>query len=125
MPRSILLGRPWPKPGEPLFLPEDTDYAIALAEEEQDTCSQCGMPRAWCSDPANQFAFEPAERMCWPTYRLAQHRGSDKWQAKHEDTKVATQVSARFREGYIPDVAAGLDLALEEDGQPDEGAEDR
>ncbi len=111
MPRSILLGRPWPRPGEPLFLEEDTAYAVALAAEERDTCPSCGMPRVWCRDPANQFAFEPVEQTCFATYRLAQHRGGQGWQKKHDDTKAATQVAARFRDGYEPDVEAGLELA--------------
>lgn len=104
------MGRPWPQPGEEFFTQEDTDYAIALAEEERDACPSCGMPKAWCRDPANQFAFEPAEATCWPAYRLAQHRRGDKWKSKHDDTKAATQLSARFRKGYEPDIAAGLNI---------------
>lgn len=38
MPRSILLGRAWPKPGEPLFLPDDTDGALELQADEDHTC---------------------------------------------------------------------------------------
>ena len=108
------------KPGEPWFLPEDTDGAIALAEEERDTCPSCGMPKAWCRDPANQFAFEPREEMCFVTWRLAQHRNGQNWQGKHDDTKQATQVVARFRDGREPDIAAGLGLAAEDaDGEQD------
>jgi hypothetical protein len=97
-------------PGEPEFLREDTDGAIALAEEERDTCPSCGMPKAWCRDGANQFAFDPEDSVCWPTYRLAQHRNSDKFKGYDDATQVAVQVSARFRDGREPDVVAGLDL---------------
>jgi hypothetical protein len=114
------MGRPWPQPGEPLFTEEDTFYAVALAEEERDTCSQCGMPKVWCRDPANQFAFDADESTCWPTYRLAQYRSGEKWKSKLDDTREATQLSAHFREGHEPDIDAGLDLG----GQPrDEGDE--
>lgn len=99
-----------PGPGEPLFLEEDTDLAVALAEEERDTCPSCGYPKAWCRDPAHQFSFEPQEDTCWPAYRLAQYRNEDKWTAKHDDTKAATQLSVRFREGHKPDLEAGLGL---------------
>lgn len=93
---------------------EDTDLAVALAEEERDTCPSCGMPKVWCSDPANQFAFEPHERMCFPTWRLAQMRESDAWKSKHAATQQATQVAARFRDGHEPVIDAGLGLEDEE-----------
>lgn len=108
----MFTGRPTPTPGEPLFLQEDTDIAVALAEEEKDTCPSCGLPKAWCRDPKNQFAFEPHEDVCWSTKRLAEHReGQAKNTNKAESTKQATQISARFREGITPDLEAGLGLA--------------
>jgi len=124
VPRSILLGRPWPQPGEEFFTTEDTDYAIALAEEERDTCGQCGLLKVWCRDPKHQFSFEPHEETCWPTYRLAQYQESDKWKAKLDDTKRATQLSVRFRDGHEPDYEAGLDLP-DQRGDADERADDR
>jgi hypothetical protein len=39
-----VLGRPWPAPGEPLFLAEDTDGAMALQWYEGLICSGCGQP---------------------------------------------------------------------------------
>lgn len=82
------------------------------------------MLKVWCRDPANQFAFEPVEEVCWPTYRLAQHRNGDKFKGKHDDTKAATQVAARFRQGREPDLDAGLDLTPEGTGG-DQDAQDR
>lgn len=97
-------------PGEPRFLAEDTDAALALAEEEAGTCPQCGMLRIWCRDPEHQFAFEADESVCWPTYRLAQQRNKDTFKDYDDATRTAVQLSARFREGHEPDMTAGLDL---------------
>jgi hypothetical protein len=119
----VFTGRPMPKPGEPLFLQEDTDLAVALAEEERDTCPACGLPKAWCRDPANQFAaFEAREDTCFATYALAMHhKGVD---AKRSDeTRAATQTSVRFAAGREPDFGAGLDL--EDSSESSEGTEDR
>ncbi len=106
----MLIGRPTPSPGEPLFLEDDTAAAVALAEEERDACPSCGWPKAWCRDKANQFAFDAHEEMCWPTWRLAQRRDSGEWKSKHPATQAATMLSARFRQGHEPDVGAGLEL---------------
>lgn len=108
VPRSIFLGRPWPQPGEPLFTAEDTAWALALAEEERDTCPLCGYLKAWCRDPRNQFgAFEVQDDFCWATYRLADHRKAVGW----TDSQVAAaQPAVRFSAGREPDLDAGLDL---------------
>lgn len=111
MPRSILLGRPWPQPGEPWFTDEDTAYALALAEEEAATCHMCGLPVAVCSDPEHQFDFEGRERVCWPTYALALHRNKNEWGSKSDDTKQATQLSAGWRDGKRAPLDAGLDMS--------------
>lgn len=119
MPRSIFLGRPWPQPGEPLFTDEDTAWAVALGEEERDTCPVCGYPKAVCRDPQYQFpAFAPHEEICGPTQRLAMYRETDAWTGKLESTRAATQLSARFRAGYEAPIDVGLDLAVEGDDQP-------
>ncbi len=120
------MGRPWPLPGEPLFLREDTDAVLALAAEEADTCPSCGMPRAFCRSGASgvTFAdFEPLEETCQATLRLEQHREAV---GKKRDTATnqATQMSVRFREGRGPGLFAGLDLGAEdggEDGEQHEG----
>ncbi len=93
-----------------MFLEDDTAAALALAEEERDTCPSCGWPKVWCRDKANQFAFDAHEEMCWPTWRLAQRRDSGEWKSKHPATQAATMLSARFRQGHEPDVGAGLEL---------------
>jgi hypothetical protein len=108
VPHSIFTGRVR-QPGEPEFLPEDTDLALALAEEEADTCPRCGLPKAWCRDIGNQFAFQPVEEQCHATYTLAAHQagvGKD----RDEATRAAIQTRVRFRKGYEPDLLAGLDL---------------
>lgn len=105
------MGRPWPQPGEPLFLKEDSDLALALAEEERDTCPSCGLPKAWCRDPAYQFAgFDAHEETCFATHALALHRkGVD--EKRSDETRAATQTSVRFAAGKSPDPTAGLGLA--------------
>jgi len=63
-----LLGRPWPLPGEPLFLREDTNLAIALEEqeaaEEADRCPRCGMSKAECRKKANEWQFQGEFEQC-------------------------------------------------------------
>jgi hypothetical protein len=40
--------------GEPLWLPEDRDWALALAAVEADTCPECGQPWSEATDIANE-----------------------------------------------------------------------
>ena len=109
MPLSVFTGRAV-APGEPLFLLEDTDAAVALAEEERDTCPSCGLPKAWCRDRANQFGvFEAREEQCHASYALTAYRNRTS-DARDEASKSAAQVSAAFVAGKEPDIAAGLDL---------------
>lgn len=107
---SIFNGRGWPAPGEPFFTPADRAAALALAEEEADTCRQCGMPRSWCRDNATGRArFDVNEEFCWATYRVALR------QEKQLKEKVAPAMRAgyvhtpRFNDGHEPDVMAGLE----------------
>lgn len=93
-----------------MFTDEDTAYVIALAEEERDTCPACGMPKAVCRDPAYQLAFVEHQEQCHASHALARFRASEAWTAKHEDTKAATQVSVRFRDGLSAPLDAGLHL---------------
>lgn len=109
------------EPGEPLFLTQDTDAALALAEEERDACPACGFPKVWCRDPANQFGvFEAHEEQCHVTYTREAHQSS---MAEGRDavTRVAVQTTARFRPGKEPDIYAGLGLELHgEEERPDD-----
>jgi len=96
--------------GEPVFLPSDTAKAVALALEEADTCPTCGYPKSWCRGKGSQFTdYEVAQETCQATYRLALFRESDDWKNKHDATKQAVQLSARFRPGHEPPIDAGLD----------------
>jgi hypothetical protein len=71
----VLLGRPQPAAGEPWFLPEDTNWALAhaayKAQVEANRCRLCGLPKEICRDPANQFAFEVDVERCHATYAMA------------------------------------------------------
>lgn len=105
-----------PQPGEPLFTDEDTAYALALAEEEAATCSSCGLLKVVCHDPEYQFGFVVHEEQCHATKTLAEHQLNAAWSKKHESTRAATQLSAKFREGRQPPIDVGLELeALAED----------
>ena len=116
----MFTGRPTPAPGEPLFTEEDTGLAVALAEEERDTCPACGYLKSWCRDPANQFGtFEPHEEYCWASYRLADYSKAN-GDKLSDSQRAAIQVSARFREGREPDVDAGLGLAEDAAQRDDE-----
>ena len=105
----MFTGRPTPPPGEPLFLDADTDAAVALAEEEADTCPSCGLPKVWCRDPDYQFAFEAEEEQCHATYALAAHRAAVD-EKRDDATRTAVQMAARFRKTVEPDLLAGLGL---------------
>ena len=117
----MFTGRPTPAPGEPLFTEEDTAGAVALAEEERDTCPTCGLLKVWCRGAGSKFTdYEVAEETCQATMRLAQFRESDGWKAKHAATQQSTQLSVRFRPGYEPDLEAGLGLGDEPDASRDQ-----
>lgn len=105
------MGRPWPRPGEPLFLEDDTAAAVALGEEEADTCPSCGMPKAWCrtKDAEEGLArFDVAEDRCWATYRVALRRDKYDTEKTHGATRQAMQLTTRFRPGHMPPLDAGL-----------------
>lgn len=51
IPHSIFLGRPWPLPGEPMWLPDDQDVALAFMRERESICDVCGTSeRMWDGD---------------------------------------------------------------------------
>lgn len=52
--------------GEPLWLEEDRDYAVALQEFEDNTCDGCGEQLDVSTDPAHshQYRLEPPT-ICW------------------------------------------------------------
>jgi hypothetical protein len=99
VPRSVLLGRPWPSPGEPLFTQEDTDWAIALHEQEAaeqaDRCPLCGLPKRVCRDIANQNRFKAEPERCHATNAIA--RAQDV-QGGDDVTKQSTAWSASLPE---------------------------
>lgn len=64
VPRSIFLGRPLPAPGEPLWLDEDRDWAMALLEVEDETCGGCGQPLHESRAPENEYAYTVTPIRC-------------------------------------------------------------
>ena len=95
MPRSILLGRPWPSAGEPLFTEEDTDWAIALHEQEAaeaaERCPLCGLPKTACRDPEHQGAYIAEAERCHATYAILAAQGAE------DPSQGSTAWTARLR----------------------------
>ncbi|MGW0626420.1 hypothetical protein [Streptomyces sp. NPDC002758] len=44
--------------GEPLWLPEDRAWALALAQVEADACPECGQPWSEATDKVNEFSYD-------------------------------------------------------------------
>jgi len=74
------MGRPWPQPGEPLYLEEDAQDVLDLVADEDDSCPGCGGIRAETFDPANEFAYQGDTRQCFrcAAQRRAERRIDDK-----------------------------------------------
>lgn len=71
VPRSIFLGRAVPAAGEPLWLPEDRWWALALAEVEGGTCRDCGHPLVESTSPDNEYAYEAGLVRCFGCVAVA------------------------------------------------------
>lgn len=64
MPLSIFRGRELPAPGEPLWLDDDRDWALALQAYEADLCHGCGQPLALSTAAANEYGFTVEHERC-------------------------------------------------------------
>ncbi|WP_245984307.1 hypothetical protein [Streptomyces tateyamensis] len=53
-----------PGPGEPLWLPEDRWWALALLEVEARACRDCGHPSTDTTDPAGEYAYDAEVVRC-------------------------------------------------------------
>lgn len=58
------MGRPTPGPGEPLWLPEDRAWALALLAVEAESCPDCGQPWAESGARENEEAYTAAIHLC-------------------------------------------------------------
>jgi hypothetical protein len=63
VPRSIFLGRVVGA-GEPLWLPEDRWWALALAEVEAGTCRDCGHALAETTSAGSEDAYDAEVTKC-------------------------------------------------------------
>jgi hypothetical protein len=63
VPRSVFLGRVVAD-GEPLWLPEDRDWALALAQVEADSCPDCGQPWSEASSRDSEDAYTAELLLC-------------------------------------------------------------
>jgi hypothetical protein len=64
MPRSILLGRPWPLPGEPLFLEDDLEALLEWQREQALVCPGCGLPGDETLDKDSAFSYRARVLRC-------------------------------------------------------------
>jgi hypothetical protein len=76
VPRSVFLGRPMPGPGEPLWLPEDRWWALALGEAESGLCSDCGFPLSESTHVDHEYAYDAAIKKCHACIAGAQRMGA-------------------------------------------------
>jgi hypothetical protein len=59
----VFLGR-LVQPGEPLWLDDDRDWALALTEYENDICDGCGQPRSQTTAPEAEYAYRAVAIRC-------------------------------------------------------------
>lgn len=65
LPRSIVLGAPWPAPGEPLFTTEDTDLALAWQRDLDLTCPGCGQNLEESTHPDAVEDYDATSEVCF------------------------------------------------------------
>lgn len=63
VPRSIFLGRVVGA-GEPLWLPDDRWWALALQEAESGLCRDCGQPLTESTHPDHEFSYDASVARC-------------------------------------------------------------
>lgn len=72
-PRSIVIGGPVPAPGEPLWLPEDLEWAVAYERFKASRCGGCGTHRdEWPDDPNAPDPYVTERDRCPGCHALAQ-----------------------------------------------------
>lgn len=58
------MGRPWPQPGEPLFLDDDIDEVLDFLAWEESLCPGCGRPKSETFHPDSEGAYEVRKLRC-------------------------------------------------------------
>lgn len=83
-----------------MFLPQDTNWALAHAEHkaqvEAQRCRLCGLPKEICRDKANQFRFLAEAERCHATYAIASASDRASSNGSNEVSLKATAWSARL-----------------------------
>jgi hypothetical protein len=59
------MGRGMPAPGEPLWLPEDRAWAIALLDVEAEACPDCGQPWSESAAMGAEGTYTADIHRCW------------------------------------------------------------
>lgn len=58
LPRSIIVGGPWPEPGEPLWSADDLDAAIGYERWLAQRCPRCGLFPDELVDPVTKRRYD-------------------------------------------------------------------
>jgi hypothetical protein len=78
IPHSILLGRPQPGPGEPLWTMDDRAKALGWRADQAEHCGSCGQRRSdWLDAQGKELRdppFEVVESLCSGCQALGYHR---------------------------------------------------
>lgn len=116
VPRSILLGRAWPGPGEPLWLPSDLEGALAYERWQAERCPRCGtFPAEWLDDKGKFLEDEPYEVIaheCPGCDLLKRHEHHENTRSKPGKGGFVPSVSWRLRRRHGPPTPPGLPLEL-------------
>lgn len=78
IPYSILLGRVWPNPDDPLeaqWLRSDVNYAVMYRQHESERCLMCGsLPREWPDDTRQDPPYIAQPYRCAGCAEIADER---------------------------------------------------
>lgn len=104
IPHSIFLGRPWPRPGEAMWLDDDQDKVAAWLRSRREVCPQCGTVEAdWVDPETGHFTDTP------------------KWEATTYRCPGCAEVGRVA--AAVPDKEAGVRVILIPAGEDDDDEE--
>lgn len=89
------MGRPWPQPGEPLWLEDDTEAVLEWMREKALECVGCGLPRDETMDRDNDGAYISEPIKCHAC--AARDRAADAF-TKQEHESYGLMFSIRKRD---------------------------
>lgn len=72
-------------PGEPAWLPEDTDAALEWLEHQESLCGGCGRPRHESFDPDSEDSYDAHVLVCHAC-RAREQRAAEMRSGDNADT---------------------------------------